>query len=66
MEMTNPNLLPGIKFNMNGNKDSYPIEGSEIARYDFQQQTWIKQGDVVELSGKSSNCAWDQAAGSCK
>jgi branched-chain amino acid transport system substrate-binding protein len=66
MEMTNPNLLPGIRFNMNGNQDAYPIEGSEIARYDFQQQTWIQQGEIVELSGKSSNCAWDQAAGVCK
>jgi ABC-type branched-subunit amino acid transport system substrate-binding protein len=66
MEMTNPNLLKGIRFNMNGNKDAYPIEGSEIARYDFAQQTWIQQGDIVELSGKSANCAWDQAAGSCK
>jgi hypothetical protein len=66
MEMTNPNLISGIKFNLNGNKDAYPIEGSEIARYDSAQQAWIQQGAIVELSGKSSNCAWDQAAGGCK
>jgi hypothetical protein len=56
----------GIKFNMNGNQDSYPIEGSEIARYDTAQQAWIQQGDIVEMSGKSSNCAWDQASSSCR
>ena len=66
LDMTNPNLIPGIGFNMNGNKDSYPIEGSEIARYDSAQQTWVQQGDIVEMSGKSSNCAWDQATSSCK
>jgi hypothetical protein len=65
IDMTNPNLISGIGFNMNGNKDSYPIEGSEIARYDSAQQTWIQQGDIVELSGKSSNCAWNQATASC-
>ena len=51
---------------MNGNQDSYPIEGSEIARYDTAQQAWIQQGDIVEMSGKSSNCAWDQASSSCR
>ena len=66
LDMTNPNLIPGIKFNMNGNKDSYPIEGSEIAKYDSAQQAWIQQGDIIETSGKSSNCAWDQATSSCK
>ena len=66
MEMTNPNLIKGIKFNMNGNADAYPIEGSEFAKYDYTKQTWIQQGDIVELSGKSSNCAWDQSAGSCR
>ena len=66
MDMTNPNLLKGIKFNLNGAKDAYPIEGSEIARYDSTQQAWIQQGAIVELSGKSANCAWDQSAGGCR
>ncbi|MFN0028903.1 MAG: ABC transporter substrate-binding protein [Acidimicrobiales bacterium] len=66
MDMTNPNLIEGIKFNMNGSKDAYPIEGSEFAKYDFKLQTWVQQGAVVELSGKSSNCAWDQSVGNCK
>ena len=65
MEMTHPGYLDGIKFNLNGNKDAYWIEGSDISRYDAAQQSWIPQGDIIELSGKSSNCAWNQATSSC-
>ena len=66
IDMTNPNLIKGIRFNLNGAKDGYPIEGSEFAKYDFTKQGWIQQGDIVELSGKSANCAWDQNIGNCK
>ncbi len=54
------------KFNLNGNKDAYWIEGSDLSQYDSAKQTWIQEGDIIELSGKSSNCAWDQQAGVCK
>lgn len=66
MEMTHPAYLDGIKFNLNGNKDAYWIEGSEIARYDSVKQSWIPQGDIIELSGKSSPCAWNQSIANCK
>ena len=66
MEMTHPAYLGGIKFNLNGNKDAYWIEGSDISKYDSAKQSWIQQGDIIELSGKSKNCFWDQAAGLCK
>ncbi len=66
IDMTNPNLLEGIRFNMNGAKDSYPIEGSEFGKWDFAKQTWVQQGAIVEMSGKSANCAWDQSAALCK
>jgi len=66
MEMTNPWYQDGIKFNLNGGKDAYWIEGSDISKYDSAQQTWVKQGDLIELSGKSANCAWDQSIANCK
>ncbi len=68
LDMTNPNLLDGIKYNMAGNDDPYPIEGSEFAVFDGVKQTWVKQEDlgIIELSGKSSPCAWDQTAAACK
>ena len=42
------------------------LEGSDISKYDYSKQSWIPQGDIIELSGKSSNCAWDQAIANCK
>ncbi len=67
MELTHPFYLEGIKFNLNGNKDAYWIEGSEIARYDSTKQAWVPEpGDLIELSGKSNNCAWDQSTATCK
>ena len=66
MDMSSPNHLTGARFNMNGNKDSYFTEASEFAKYDSSKQQWIQQGDLIELSGKSTNCAWDQTIGNCR
>jgi branched-chain amino acid transport system substrate-binding protein len=66
MDMTHPYLVPGVKFNLNGNADAYFVEGSVFARYDYKLQGWIPQGDPIDLSGKSSNCAWDQSVGACR
>jgi branched-chain amino acid transport system substrate-binding protein len=65
-EMTNPMLLPGVKFNTSGNKDAYFIEGSDIGKYDSSKQTWIQQGDIIDLSGASRPCAYDQSTSLCK
>ena len=66
MDMTHPMLLDGIKFNMSGNKDAYLIEGSDLSKYDSAKQQWIQQGDIIDLSGKSQLCAFDQSTSSCK
>ncbi len=66
MDISHPMLLPGIRFNMNGNSDAYFVEGSELARYDAASQSWEQQGEVLELSGRSKPCAWDQGAGICR
>ena len=65
-DMTNPTLLPGVKYNMNGNADAYLLEGSDVSKYDSAKQQWIQQGDIVELSGKSKACAFDQSSSLCK
>ena len=41
-------------------------EGSDISKYDSAKQQWIQQGDVIDVSGKSKNCAFDQATSTCK
>jgi branched-chain amino acid transport system substrate-binding protein len=66
MDMVNPMLLPGIAFNMNGNKDAYFVEGTDISRYDYTKQAWIQEGGIIELSGQSKPCSWDQSVGICK
>jgi hypothetical protein len=64
--MTHPWLLPGVKFNLNGNADAYAVEGSEIAQWSSAKQSWVTQGAVIDLSGKSKNCPWDAAAAVCR
>ena len=57
-ELTHPALLDGIGFGMDGNADAYFIEGSDISQFDNANQTWVKQGGTIDLSGLSPNCAW--------
>jgi hypothetical protein len=58
-------VLPGIAFNMNGNKDAYLGEGGIFQKWDVAKQVWVSEGDPIDLSGKSKNCAWDASAGNC-
>jgi ABC-type branched-subunit amino acid transport system substrate-binding protein len=66
MDMTHPGLLDGMKFDMNGDADAYFIEGGIYQKFNSATQSWDDQGNVIELSGKSKDCAWDQNAGVCK
>ena len=66
MDMTHPYLLPGILFNANGIKDAYFTEGGVFQQWDAAAQTWKQQGDVIDLSGRSKNCEYDQSSGLCK
>ena len=64
-DMTHPFLLPGIGFNLNGNKDAYLIEGGVFQTYDSTRQGWVSQGGVLDFSGQSKPCAWNTSTGSC-
>jgi branched-chain amino acid transport system substrate-binding protein len=66
MDMTHPYYIPGIKFNLNGNKDAFPAEGGILQQWNAAKQVWENRGDVIDLSGKSKNCAWDASAGACR
>jgi branched-chain amino acid transport system substrate-binding protein len=65
MDMTNPQTIPGIKYNMNGSADAFLLEGSDISQWSVKEQAWMQQ-DIIDLSGKTKNCAWDQAAAICR
>lgn len=64
MDMTNPALVQGVKFNMNGNADAFLVEGADLSQWNAAEQRWDVQ-NVVELSGKSGLCVWDAAARAC-
>jgi branched-chain amino acid transport system substrate-binding protein len=46
MEEEIPILLPGIKVQMDGENDTYPIEAMQIMR--FEGENWKLQGDVIQ------------------
>ena len=66
IDMNNPFQVQGITFHMDGNKDSYLTEGGLYQQYDVAKQTWINKSEVLNLDGKSKNCSFDQASGTCK
>jgi branched-chain amino acid transport system substrate-binding protein len=66
LNMTHPYLLPGIQINVDGNKDAYFTEGGAFQKWDVAKQSWVIQGNVIDLSGRSRNCAWDAANSVCK
>jgi branched-chain amino acid transport system substrate-binding protein len=41
-----PILLPGIKVQMDGENDTYPIEAMQIMR--FEGENWKLQGEVIQ------------------
>ncbi|MGD9752420.1 MAG: ABC transporter substrate-binding protein [Acidimicrobiia bacterium] len=66
LDMTPAAYLWGIKANMSGNRDAYWIEGSEIAQYDSATGNWVAEGPIIELSGKSPTCSWNQTTAACE
>ena len=64
-DMTSPMLRPGMQLHMNGLKDPYIAEAAIFAKWDAANQTWVNQGEVINLDGKASPCAWDQSISAC-
>ena len=51
MDTEIPMLLPGIKVQMDGESDGYPIEAMQIMEFDGTN--WQLQGDVIEASAQN-------------
>ncbi|MFN0026773.1 MAG: ABC transporter substrate-binding protein [Acidimicrobiales bacterium] len=64
--MTPPTHLWGVRSHLEGNKDAFISEGGIFAKFDSAKQAWIDDGDLIELDGKSSPCAWDTSVSQCK
>ncbi len=65
INMTPPTHVYGLRSSMNGNKDSFIIEGGQFNQFDSASQTWKAQGVLIDLNGKSQNCAWSPATSKC-
>ena len=52
MDMTNPQTLPGIKYNMDGNSDAFLLEGSDISQWSVKEQAWLQQDIEVAEAGR--------------
>ncbi|MGE0732242.1 MAG: ABC transporter substrate-binding protein [Acidimicrobiia bacterium] len=65
-DMTAPFLLPGAQFNLNGNADAYLTEASEFSVYNAATQSYDIVTDVIDLSGRSKNCAFNQSTATCE
>ncbi|MFV0525886.1 MAG: hypothetical protein ACK5RL_15470, partial [Acidimicrobiales bacterium] len=59
LNLHHPGLLPGVSFAVNGADDAYFIEGSDFSKYDAAAQSWVSEGEVIDLNGSSANCAWN-------
>lgn len=59
LDLVHPMFFDGILFSTNGAADGYPIEGSEVSRFDAATQTWRQVGPVLDLDGLSPGCDWN-------
>jgi branched-chain amino acid transport system substrate-binding protein len=66
MDMTSPMLLPGLRLHMDGLNDAFMVEGGIFQKWDAAKQTYVNQGDIINLEGKAKLCAWDQSTAACK
>ncbi|MFN0090922.1 MAG: ABC transporter substrate-binding protein [Acidimicrobiales bacterium] len=61
-----PALLDGIKWETNGSKDAFPIEGTVWRSYKFDAATsngtFESVGAVIDLNGTTPHCVWDGKA----
>jgi branched-chain amino acid transport system substrate-binding protein len=66
IDMTSPMLLPGLQLHMDGANDAYIVQGGLFQRWNAAKQTFVAEGNVINLDGKEKNCAWDQSVSACK
>ena len=66
LDIEHPLYLDGIRYRLNGNSDAYPVEGSDLARFDAASQQWRTEGPVIDVNGQTPNCHWDPLNGGCR
>jgi hypothetical protein len=66
IDMTPPTHLWGLRLHLSGNKDSFMVEGGVFTKFDSAKQQWLAEGSLIDLDGKSQNCAWDASGAVCR
>jgi branched-chain amino acid transport system substrate-binding protein len=66
IDMTSPMMLPGLRLRMDGLNDAYPVEGGVFQKWDSAKQSYVTQGSIINLEGKTAPCHWDQSAAVCR
>ena len=56
--------IPGLKYQGNGNDDAFYAEATELAVFNVAEGKWDLL-DLIELNGKTPNCAFDRDTGTC-
>ena len=65
LDIDHPMYFDGIRFTLEGNADAYPVEGSEILRFDASSETWGSPTEVIDVDGQTPVCSWSSQAGRC-
>ena len=66
MDMTNPATSRASRRTSTATRTPTGSRAPSSRKYDSANQGFVQQGDIIELSGKSKPCAWDQATSTCK
>jgi branched-chain amino acid transport system substrate-binding protein len=60
LNLEHPFSLDGIRLVTNGTTDAYPLEGSNVERFDAATQSWITDGGApLDASGATQPCPWN-------
>lgn len=62
LDLAHPMALEGVRFATNGALDGFPIEGAQVSRYDAAAETWLAQGEPLDVNGSSPPCVWTHLA----
>ncbi len=59
LDLEHPYLVDGVRVRTDGVDDRYPIEASDVLRYDARNQRWRRVGAIVDAEGSTPPCRWD-------
>ncbi len=65
LDLEHPHLVDGMRFHVDGTNDAYLVDGSDFSQLDAATQSWVLQGNVVDVDGISGTCSWNTDGSGC-